>query len=213
MRTVLKFELNIERGLGKMKRDKIWEYTKAIGMAVILSLVIRTSIVQAYRIPSGSMIPTLLVGDHLLANKFIYGIKVPLIEKKFLMASPKKGDIVIFPSPEEPDKDLIKRVVAVGGDTIEERDKHLFINGKPAEEPYVQHTDRLLSERRDNFGPIVVPEGKLFAMGDNRDESYDSRFWGFVDSSAIKGKAFIIYWSWDRDRKFPRLGRFAHVIK
>jgi len=210
---VLEFKIIIDQGLGKMKRDKIWEYTKAIGMAIILSLVIRTSIVQAYRIPSGSMIPTLLVGDHLLANKFVYGIKVPLIDKKFLMASPKKGDIVIFPSPEEPDKDLIKRVVAVGGDTVEEKDKCLFINGKPMEEPYVQHTDHFVSDRRDNFGPIVVPEGKLFTMGDNRDESYDSRFWGFVDSGAIKGKAFIIYWSWDRDRKLPRFGRFAHLIK
>lgn len=197
-----------------MKRDKIWEYAKAIGTAIILSLVIRASIVQAYRIPSGSMIPTLLVGDHLLANKFIYGIRIPFLHTKVLpVTNPEKGDIIIFPSPEEPDKDLIKRVVAVEGDLIEEREKRIFINGKALDEPYVQHTDRFLSERRDNFGPRLVPKGRVFVMGDNRDDSYDSRYWGYVDIKNVKGKAFLVYWSWDGDRKFPRLGRLAHLIR
>jgi signal peptidase I len=197
-----------------MKRDKIWEYTKAIGMAIVLSLIIRTSIVQAYRIPSGSMIPTLLVGDHLLANKFIYGIKIPFLDKKFLtIEKPQKGDIIIFPSPEDPGKDLIKRVVAVEGDLIEERDKQIFVNGKLSNESYVQHTDNFLSDRRDNFGPRLVPKGKVFVMGDNRDESYDSRYWGYVDIKNVKGKALIVYWSWDRERKLPRFDRLAHLIR
>jgi len=195
-----------------MKRDRIWEYTKAIGMAVILSLIIKASIVQAYRIPSGSMIPTLLIGDHLFANRFIYGIRIPLFGKKFFAGKPQRGDVVIFPSPEEPDKDLIKRVIAVEGDLVEERKKEIFVNGKALSEPYVQHTDRFLSDRRDNFGPRLVPKGKVFTMGDNRDESYDSRYWGYVDMKDIKGKAFVIYWSWDRERKLPRFGRLAHLI-
>ena len=160
-----------------MKQNKIWEYAKAIGLALILSMIIRTSMVQAYKIPSGSMVPTLLVGDQLLANKFVYGIRIPLFDKKiFALWSPQKGDIVIVPSPEDPSKNLIKRVVAVEGDLIQERNKHIFINGTPLNESYVQHTDDSLINRRDNFGPFLVPKGKLFAMGDNRGESYDSRF-------------------------------------
>ena len=205
---------NISVEGSKMNQNKIWEYTKAIGLAIILSLVIRTAIVQAYRIPSGSMIPTLLVGDHLLANKFIYGIRIPFFHEKFLtVGKPQKGDIIIFPSPEEPDKDLIKRVVAVEGDLIEEREKQIFVNGKALEEPYVRHTDHFLSDRRDNFGARLVPKGKVFVMGDNRDESYDSRYWGYVDTKDVKGKAFIVYWSWDRERKLPRFGRLAHWIR
>jgi signal peptidase I len=197
-----------------MKLNKIWEYTKAIGMALILSLIIRASIVQAYKIPSGSMIPTLLIGDHLLANKFVYGIRVPLLDKKILtLSTPQRGDIIIFPSPQDPSKDLIKRVVAVEGDLIEERNKQIFVNGKPLDEPYVQHTDNFLIDRRDSFGPLLVPQGKIFAMGDNRDQSFDSRFWGYVDIKDIKGKALAIYWSWDSDNRFPRFSRMAHLIK
>ncbi len=197
-----------------MKKNKIWEYIRAIGTALVLALIIRTSVVQAYKIPSGSMIPTLLVGDYLIANKFIYGIKIPLIDKKLIpLGKPQKGDIVIFPSPEDPSKDLIKRVVAVGGDVIEERDKQLLINGKLADEPYVQHTDHLLVDTRDNLGPHLVPKDKIFVMGDNRDLSYDSRFWGYVDIKDVKGKAFILYWSWDSEEHFPRLNRIGHLIK
>jgi signal peptidase I len=197
-----------------MKRNKIWEYTKTIGLALILSLIIRTSILQAYKIPSGSMIPTLLIGDHLLANKFIYGIRIPLLDKMILaLSSPQREDIVIFPSPQDPSKDLIKRVVAVEGDLIQERDKHIFINGTPLNESYVQHTDDSLIRTRDSFGPLLVPKGKIFAMGDNRDESYDSRFWGYVDIKDIKGKALVVYWSWDGEKKFPRFGRMAHLIR
>jgi signal peptidase I len=197
-----------------MRQKRIWEYIRVIGTSFILFLIIRISIVQAYKIPSGSMIPTLLIGDHLLANKFIYGPQIPFINKRlFYLAKPHKGDIIIFPSPEDPGKDLIKRVVAVEGDLIEERDKQIFINGKPMDEPYAQHTDNSLLDPRDNFRPYLVPMGKLFVMGDNRDQSYDSRFWGCVDTKDIKGKASILYWSWDSERHLPRFNRIGHVIR
>ena len=197
-----------------MDRKKIGEYIRVIGTSLILVFIIRTSLVQAYKIPSGSMIPTLLIGDHLLANKFIYGPQIPFVKKRlFNLVKPQKGDIIIFPSPEDPSKDLIKRVVAVEGDLIEERDKQILINGKSMDEPYAQHIDNSLSDQRDNFGPYLVPKGKLFAMGDNRDQSYDSRFWGYVDTKNIKGKALILYWSWDSERHFPRFDRIGHVIK
>jgi len=197
-----------------MKPNKIWEYTKAIGMALILSLIIRASIVEAYKIPSGSMIPTLLIGDHLLANKFVYGIRIPFFEKKILaLSNPQKGDIIIFSSPQDPSKNLIKRVIAVEGDLIEERNKQIFINGKPLDEPYVQHTDHSLIDMRDSFGLHLIPKSKIFTMGDNRDQSYDSRFWGYVDINNIKGKALIIYWSWNSEKKFPRFSRIAHLIR
>jgi signal peptidase I len=197
-----------------MRQKRIWEYIRVIGTSFILFLIIRISIVQAYKIPSGSMIPTLLIGDHLLANKFIYGPQIPFINKRlFYLAKPRRGDIVIFPSPEDPGKDLIKRVVAVEGDMIEERDKQIFINGKPMDELYAQHTDNSLLDPRDNFRPYLVPMGKLFVMGDNRDQSYDSRFWGCVDTRDIKGKAFILYWSWDSERHLPRFNRIGHVIR
>jgi signal peptidase I len=196
-----------------MRKNAIWEFAKAVVMAIILAFAIRSTVVQAYKIPSGSMIPTLLIGDHLLANKFIYGEKLPFMHKKILVfRNPERGDIVIFPCPVEPDKNFIKRVVAVEGDVIEERNKDLFVNGKPVSEPYVQHTDMLMSAQRDNFGPFVVPHNKVFVMGDNRDRSYDSRYWGYVDINDIKGEAFLIYWSWNSQKDFPRFQRIGHLI-
>lgn len=197
-----------------MQQNRIWECIRVIGTALALALIIRTTVVQAYKIPSGSMIPTLLIGDHLIANKFIYGPKIPFIDKRlFTLTKPQKGDIIIFPSPEETGKELMKRVVAVEGDVIEEKDKEIFINGKLADEPYTQHTDSFLSDSRDNFRPHLVSKGKIFVMGDNRDQSYDSRFWGCVDIKSIKGKAFILYWSWDSERHLPRFNRIGHLIK
>jgi signal peptidase I len=196
-----------------MKRSTIWEYTKAIVPAFIFAFVIRSTLVQAYKIPSGSMIPTLLVGDHLLANKFIYGERIPFTDEKILVfKKPKSGDIIIFRYPRDPSKDFIKRVVAVAGDVVEERNKQLFVNGKSLVEPYVQYTDNSLLVSRDNFGPYVVPDNKVFVMGDNRDRSYDSRYWGYVDLKDIEGKAFIIYWSWNNLKDLPRFQRIGHLI-
>jgi signal peptidase I len=196
-----------------MKGFKLWDYAMVMGGALVAALIVRSEFVEAYKIPSDSMAPTLLAGDNLLANKLLYGLTLPFSNRKiFVLASPRRGDIIVFRSPEDPHMDLIKRVIAVEGDVIEERNKKIFVNGKPADEPYVQRPDDLLEDPRDDFGPYVVPKGKLFAMGDNRDESYDSRFFGFVDVKDVTGKVFFLYWSWDSKEHFPRFGRIGHLL-
>jgi signal peptidase I len=200
----------------KLKQSKLWEYAKAIGTALILALIIRAYVVQAFKIPSGSMIPTLLIGDHVLVNKFIYGTKLPFSDTRVLpLRSPERGDIIVFKYPEDPARDFIKRVVGVEGDMVESRSKVLYINGKPLEESYIQHTDAAVrtAQPRDNFGPYLVPKGKFFVMGDNRDQSYDSRYWGYVDLSDVRGKAFILYWSWDGTKTLPRLSRIGKLVQ
>jgi len=197
----------------KDKKKLLWEYVEAIVTALILALIIRTYIVQAFKIPSGSMIPTLLIGDHILVNKFLFGTHIPFTDKKILIfRKPEKGDIIVFKYPENPKKDFIKRVVATEGDVIAERDKVVYVNGKLVMEPFVQHYDqnmRFGSDPRDNFGPLIIPKDKVFVMGDNRDQSYDSRYWGFVDIKQVRGKALIIYWSWNPNNwvRFNRIGR------
>ncbi|MFN3740884.1 MAG: signal peptidase I [Thermodesulfovibrionales bacterium] len=200
----------------KTKKQLLKEYLEAIITALLIALVIRAYVVQAFKIPSGSMIPTLLVGDHLLVNKFIYGIKLPFTDKRILVIKkPQRGDIVVFRYPEDPSRDFIKRVIAVEGDVVEEKDKVVYVNGQPLHEPYIQHTDRNRNpfEPRDNFGPYIVPKNKLFVMGDNRDQSYDSRYWGYVDLKDVKGKALIIYWSWDSEKNMVRFNRIGRCIK
>lgn len=201
-----------------MTSKKILDYIKSIGIAILIALFIRAYVIQAFKIPSGSMIPTLLIGDHLLVTKFIYGVNPPLMDKKILVFDkPKRGDIIVFRYPEDPDRDFIKRVIAVEGDIVEGRDKKIYINGVEIKEPYARYSDSFIHPReldpRDNFGPIKVPKGKLFVMGDNRDQSYDSRFWGFVDLKDVKGKALIIYWSWDSENHKPRIERIGKIIK
>ncbi len=200
------------------KKNIFREYGEAILIAVILALFIRTFVVQAFKIPSGSMKPTLLVGDHILVNKFIYGVKLPFSDITLIpVKDPKRGDIVVFEFPEDPKKDFIKRVIAVAGDTVQIRNKKVYINDKPMDDPYGTHLDphsiRGEARPRDNFGPVTVPANSLFVMGDNRDHSYDSRFWGFVNLPAVKGKAFIMYWSWDKENtgiRWRRLGQLIH---
>ena len=199
------------------KKSVFREYAEAILIAVFLALFIRTFVVQAFKIPSGSMKPTLLVGDHILVNKFIYGVKIPFLDITLIpFKEPKRGDIVVFKFPEDPKKDFIKRVIAVAGDTVQIRDKKVYINGKPFEDPYGAYLDPHAIpgkiQPRDNLGPITVPPKSLFVMGDNRDYSYDSRFWGFVDLSAVKGKAFMIYWSWDKENSGIRWRRLAKLV-
>jgi signal peptidase I len=203
-------------------RSKIWEYTKAIITAILLALLIRTFCIQAFKIPSGSMIPTMLIGDHLLVNKIIYGtpVDIPFTDITVFhmpgFGKPQRGEIIVFKYPEDPTRDFIKRVVAVEGNTIQMIDGKLYVNGAYVNEPYIQHTDTSLRmgrlEPRDNFGPFLVPRNKLFMMGDNRDQSYDSRWWGYVDVKQVKGKALIIYWSWDSDKSFPRFERIGKLI-
>lgn len=192
------------------------EYFEAICIAILLALFIRTFIVQAFKIPSGSMLPTLLIGDHLLVNKFIYGIRVPFSGKILVpIVEPSKGDVVVFKFPKDRSIDYIKRVVGIPGDTIEIKNKKLIINGISVDDPHAHvNTPAILDadvSPRDNFGPILVPENRIFVMGDNRDNSYDSRFWGFVDQQDILGKAFILYWSWDIDTSLFSVERFTSI--
>jgi signal peptidase I len=202
----------------KKKKSGLRENIEAILVAIVLALFIRTFVIQAFKIPSGSMKQTLLIGDHILVNKFIYGVKIPFLQTTIIpITNPKRGDIVVFKFPEDPSKDFIKRVIGVAGDKVEVRDKKVYVNNKLLNHDFGIHTDSYILpanvQPRDNFGPIVVPPHKLFVMGDNRDQSYDSRFWGFVDLKAVLGKALMIYWSWDKDNFGVRWNRIGHLLR
>lgn len=199
-------------------KSRLRENIEAIILAIILALFIRTFIVQAFKIPSGSMKHTLQIGDHILVNKFIYGVKLPYFDTTIIpYKKPQRGDIIVFKFWQEPKKDFIKRTIGVPGDVIEIRNKKVYVNKKPLEQDYAIYTDLHIIPKamqpRDNFGPVTVPENSLFVMGDNRDHSYDSRFWGFVDLKNVKGKAFIIYWSWDNDNFGVRWSRIGKILK
>ena len=199
-------------------KSRLRENIEALVIAILLALFIRAFVVQAFKIPSGSMKNTLQIGDHILANKFIYGVKLPYFNTTIIpYKKPQRGDIVIFKFPLDPKKDFIKRTIGVSGDIIEIRDKKVYVNKKRLEQDYAIYTDlRIIPKAmqpRDNFGPITVPEDSIFVMGDNRDNSHDSRFWGFVNLKDIKGKAFIIYWSWDNDNFGVRWGRIGKILQ
>jgi len=200
-------------------KETAWEYVQAIIIALILALFIRTFIVQAFKIPSGSMIKTLLIGDHILVDKFAYGVRNPFTRTLWIPGGKiKRGDVIVFIFPLDPSKDFIKRVIGLGGDTVQIINKKVYVDGKLFHDPPgVIHIDpKILPASvspRDNFGPVKVPKGDLFVMGDNRDESYDSRFWGFVPVKNVLGKAFLIYWSWNPitfDVRWNRIGKVIH---
>ncbi|MBW2502878.1 MAG: signal peptidase I [Deltaproteobacteria bacterium] len=206
-----------KRNRSPKQKSTLREYAEAILIALLLALFIRTFVVQAFKIPSGSMMNTLLIGDHILVNKFIYGVKNPFTGTTWIpFKNPQRKDVIVFKYPVNPKQDYIKRVVGVPGDTIEIRDKKLYVNGELQNEEYAIYLDsRVIPgsvQKRDNMDPITVPEQSLFVMGDNRDNSYDSRFWNFVDFSAVKGKAFILYWSWDRENFSVRWNRLADLV-
>lgn len=212
------------------KKSKTREWIESIIWAFIIAMIIRTFFIQAFKIPSGSMEDTLLIGDFLLANKMVYGIHIPFTKKSILrFRKPKQGEIVIFVYPYVR-KYFVKRCIALAGDTVEVKHKVVYVNGKSLYEPYVIHRDprefpplpkispsayqrdweraEFLSVGgycRDNFGPVVVPKGSIFVMGDNRDNSDDSRFWGPLDLGYVLGKPLILYWSWERDVPFYRI--------
>ena len=192
------------------KKSTFREYAEAAAIAVLLALFIRTFVVQAFKIPSGSMEPTLLVGDHILVNKFIYGVKIPFARTTLIpISEPRREDVIVFIYPEDKSKDFIKRVIGLPGDTIRMQGTKIYINGKLLNDDhgfYSRSSQDNNPERPYTFGPVTVPQGHYFVMGDNRDQSYDSRFWGFVPSQSIKGKAFLIYWSW------PHWKRSLHLI-
>lgn len=211
------------------KKSLFREYVEAALIAIFLALLIRTFVVQAFKIPSGSMEPTLLIGDHILVNKFIYGVKIPFTDHYILqIKKPKRGDVVVFKWPKNEEKDFIKRVIGIAGDKIEIKDDVLYLNDKKIMTKYIgvykdkyinslnkyleffgENTHYVVDEysKHEHFGPVIVPENSIFVMGDNRDNSHDSRYWGFVSLPKLKGKAMIIYWSW------PNWKRFGHLIR
>jgi signal peptidase I len=214
----LKIKQSIKDKARKKKKSGLRENIEAILVAVVLALFIRTFVIQAFKIPSGSMKETLLIGDHILVNKFIYGIKIPFTKTTIIpFKTPESGDIVVFEFPEDPEKDFIKRVIGVAGDVVEVHDKKVYVNHKPLNHDHGINTDPYSFpasvQPRDNFGPVKVPANSFFVMGDNRDQSYDSRFWGFVDLKAVKGKALIIYWSWDKKNFGVRWSRIGHILE
>ena len=213
----------------KQKKSLFREYLEAAIIALFLALFIRAFVIQAFKIPSGSMKPTLLIGDHILVNKFIYGIKAPFVDRYIIqIKKPKRGDVVVFKWPRDERKDFIKRVIGIEGDKIEIKDDVLCVNDKKIETEYIgKYKDKnialankylelfdkskhyILDEyiKHENYGPVIVPENSIFVMGDHRDNSHDSRYWRFVSLNKLKGKAIIIYWSW------PHWSRFGNLIR
>lgn len=197
----------------KKPRDKsaLREYFELIAETAVFVFFVMTFVVQAFQIPTGSMEPTLLIGDFLLVNKFIYEAPRFSLEKAILPQKKiKRHDIVVFKWPKDLTKDFVKRVIALEGEKIEIRDKQVLINDLPISESYKVHNDSQIFTKngyyhyddsiRDNFGPVIVPPGQCFVMGDNRDNSMDSRYWSFLPMSYIKGKPWIIYFSYRADR-------------
>ena len=194
----------------EFQKSVLREYFESIVIAVILALFVRTWVVQAFKIPTGSMENNLLIGDHLLVNKFIFGPTPLAIGRHTLpVRSIRRGDVIVFKYPDDPNRDFIKRVIGLPGDTIELKSKKVYIDGKPLDEPYVHFLTPPSAENeeitaydvRENFGPVTVPPDHLFVMGDNRDNSEDSRYWGFLPRSYVKGKALVIYWSYEAGRE------------
>jgi signal peptidase I len=194
------------------RKSTLREYFESIVIAVILALFVRTFVVQAFKIPTGSMENNLLIGDHLLVNKFAMGPTATSLEHALLpVQNITRGDILVFKYPVEPDRDFIKRVIGLPGETLELREKKVYINGKPLDEPYVHFlqppslggelSEVTSSDVRERYGPVTVPANQYFMMGDNRDNSQDSRYWGFMPRENVKGKALVIYWSYESERE------------
>jgi signal peptidase I len=201
----------------KPPKSLLRSYAEAFAIAFVFALFLRAFVVQAFKIPSGSMLPTLQVGDHVLVSKLAYGVRLPLVGGWVLSwRRPSPFDVVVFSQPQDPAKDFVKRVIAVGGEVVEVRDKQVLVGGEPRDVPQAYFAEGKgvirATGQRDNFGPVTVPPGQVFVLGDNRDRSYDSRFWGFVAVDDIKGRARIIYWSWDGRVRRVRWERLWNVI-
>ena len=209
----------------KPKKSTLRDYTEAIAIAILLALLIRTFIVQAFKIPSGSMKDTLLIGDHLLVSKFSYGIHIPneipftglqlFPDYHLFQEAPERGDIIVFKFPLDEKKDFIKRVIGLPGEKIEIRHQQVYINDEPLNEPYAQHTEPASMDSlmpRDDLGPLLIPDGHVFVMGDNRENSHDSRFWNTLNLDKVRGKAQWIYWSWNSRQGKVRFSRFGTAL-
>jgi signal peptidase I len=206
------------------RKSTLREYFESIVIAVILALFIRTFVVQAFKIPTGSMENNLLIGDHLLVNKFVFGPSATRLEHALLpLGTIRRDDVIVFKYPEEPDRDFIKRVIGLPGETVELRQKKVYINGAPLDEPYVHfleppgtssaETEVTSADLRERFGPVTVPPNQYFVMGDNRDNSQDSRYWGFLPRDYVKGKALVIYWSYESEREDYESSGAADTVK
>jgi signal peptidase I len=202
------------------QKSTIREYFESIVIAVILALFVRTWVVQAFKIPTGSMENNLLIGDHLLVNKFVFGPTATGLERALLpIRDVRRGDVVVFKYPDEPERDFIKRVIGLPGETLELRNKKVIIDGRPLDEPYVHFLEAASEAQevtsfdvRERYGPVKVPPGHYFMMGDNRDNSQDSRYWGFLPRHYMKGRASMIYWSYESGREdYLDEGFFATV--
>lgn len=187
------------------QKSTLREYFESIVVAVILALFIRTFVVQAFKIPTSSMEPNLLVGDHLLVNKFLFAPTATPIERWVLpMRDIRRGDVIVFKFPQDPERDFIKRVVGLPGETVELKQQQIYINGTKVDEPFARYllpptgvSEGASLDVREHYGPVTVPEGHYFVMGDNRDNSEDSRYWGFLPKDYVKGRALMIYWSFE----------------
>ncbi len=186
-----------------MKKSVVREYLESFLIAVVLALFVRTWVFQAFKIPSGSMEPNLLIGDHLIVNKMEFAPATSAIERAILPHRViRRGDVIVFKYPEEPERDFIKRVIGLPGDRVELREKRVYINGQPIEDPHAFYLDppsaggaARANDVRETYGPVTVPDRQYFVMGDNRDNSQDSRYWGFLPASYVKGRALFIYFS------------------
>ncbi|MGB7573954.1 MAG: signal peptidase I [Thermodesulfobacteriota bacterium] len=204
------------------KKRFIKDYLELLIITVLIALFIRAFVVQAFEIPSSSMEPTLLIGDYLLINKFTYGIKIPYTDFKFFQfKKPRRGDVIVFIFPLDPSKDFIKRVIGIEGEKVEIIHNKIYINDRLIDDPWghfvTNQIPRSYLQRMENFGPVVVPKDSLFVLGDNRDNSEDSRFWGFLNVNAVLGKALIFYFSWDQNAenlfdkvRWSRIGKLIH---
>jgi signal peptidase I len=198
--------------MAEIKKSTVREYFESIVIAVILALFIRTFVVQAFKIPTGSMENNLLIGDHLLVNKFVFAPAATSVERALLpIGRIDRGDVIVFKYPEDPNRDFIKRVIGLPGETVELREKKVYINGTPLAEPYAHYLQPVSGESeqhevtsfdvRERYGPVTVPATQYFVMGDNRDNSQDSRYWGFLPRENVKGRALLIYWSYEAERE------------
>ncbi|PCI24688.1 MAG: signal peptidase I [SAR324 cluster bacterium] len=203
--------INLERYI---ENKTVREWVEALIFALVVAGIFRTWLYAPYKVPTGSMIHTIEIGDHIFVNKHSYGFVIPFTGKRLFASKVERGDIVVFPNPRNTDMDFIKRIVAIGGDVLEFKDEDVYINGVKEKAPYVFYNENLppflLNDR------IVIPEGKLWAMGDNRRNSSDSRVWGFVDESTVEGKGQIIFWSHDQREsifdgyRLDRIGQLMH---